>query len=338
MKPCAIRLLVAGVVLLACKRDTATAFERIELPGFSIELPAGKTRSGEGERSQYASGQIKRAHEKRPIYVVGVSWQPGASSTPEDLEAMATAVGAVLADKGGGAPQVVDRKQLTIQGRPAGGITVKAGKIQVQLVEVTCGGRALQLVVGAVDPASLVERMTGSLACHPDPDSEGRLGTDRSPVGFDGLSGWNRLDNPDSFAISDGEVIAMFSAVPDTSALSGGGADKVIDHMMRAILGDWTRSGEDRLTGHGRTRQVFYGQAMIEGELAHIAVSIWTCPDAPGVVGLVIHEPGKPRAEVADILLRARCLGPGEEPPAFELAAPEPADPPDSIEEEPAKE
>lgn len=321
---------IAGVGVLAliamsgCRRDRALAYERVELPGFSIELPKSPNMGPivtASDRERYPAGQIKRGQVREPVHVAALSWQPGVLSTQEELTDMIKIMATAMASKPV-TPRITSPARAdTVAGKPAMRIGVTIEPLELELVEVTCGGRAIQIMVGARAPGPIIERMLRTFDCHPDPAREPELATDRAPVAFDELTGWSAMANPEAFTIINGTTVAVFSVTSDAHQVEKLGFVKVVGAMIETMFGAWTLDTSERPTRHGRTRDLVFGDAVDDGEAIRIAAGLWPCPVGPAVIGLVMQASDGDRAQfretAIDVLMRARCLNPGETPPAL---------------------
>jgi hypothetical protein len=312
-----------GFLLLAgCEKEgspgrTDQPWDRVELPGFSVEMPPGTDMSGPNAGTSYQAGTVKRARTGEPVHITAASWQVGALSTDEELEALGTAAAAALAPATGKPTIITSKRREAINGQPAARLTMEMEPFEMELIEVTCGGRAIQLMVAAVEATPLADRMVRSIDCHPDPVREKELSTDRAPVGFDGLTGWYKTPEPAAFTITDGTTLALFQTIPSSDVLKGDTFERAMGSLMQSFLGSWTAGGSDRPSRHGNTRQVVYGRSSSEGEPIDVAATLWACAGGITTVGMVIHPTSVPRETAIDVLFRARCLAEGEAPPTL---------------------
>lgn len=324
----AVAVAAAGFVTLAAckKREPELTWREVALPGFSLELPDTRSMGPKDAGERYAAGTIRRGRSTRPVHVVGVNWQPGVLSTDEELTDMMEMMAKAMSDTPV-KPRVTGTPvRETIAGEPAVRLDFAVGPMALRLVEVTCGGRAIQLFAGAPEsPDEIMDRMVATFRCTPIAEREAEIAPDRSPVGFEGLpDGWKRTEIDGSgFAITDGVTLAFFAPLSDAGAIERIGFDKIIGAMLEIALGGWDPSDTFHSTRHGASRDIAFGTAPNEDSTIDVGATTWNCPGGAPIfafaMNLAAETPAESRANAIDILSRARCLGPGEQPPAFEL-------------------
>jgi membrane associated rhomboid family serine protease len=135
-----------------------------ELPGFTIDLPAGDTME---QRTAYDTGRLMlKATRGTPGLVV--AWQVGAMSR-EELGAAAKGVASGL--KIQGPPRLVSTPGPG--GVPVDTAVVGEGDLSVRVAALGCGKRTVMVVaLGRFGVEVLHRRALATFRCHPDPQQE----------------------------------------------------------------------------------------------------------------------------------------------------------------------
>lgn len=307
--------LVAAAALLGligCKPGKID-FHRVDLPGFSLELPTELVYRGD-PRADYAVGAVKAERRSRPPYVVHVTWEAGPLSTPDELAAYGRlSVDAIGDPANTVAPSPVESFQ--VGEHPAVRMSLLLRGSPMVLVEIACGQRAVRIAAwtprgGAV----IVDRALASFRCTPVAELEAADAV-ADPVGFDGvdtlLRGWMKVEaEPGQLAITDGSMIALFQKTPGSAPLPVDAIDRMLPGMMKLGGAGWQARGREHKQGPHGGRDVFSGVMTADGEAYDAVVSLWPC-SSNGVLAMVLHD-GQGRDAALDMLLAARCPRPGD--------------------------
>jgi hypothetical protein len=225
-------LRVALIIMLAgCTRSPRSSIEleAVELPGFTIKLPAGDQAapdpSAPGPESSYVAGSIRRSRNAN--LVVRVSWKHGKLADDNTLAEIRRVTAADL------------EHPLEL---PAGGLPTRSFRAKLEghallITEIACGARRFEIwtVADAFDLEALQRSILATARCHPDlaqekqfggADLDRAIGWNRREVRFDLASraGWKQMKSPKGELIltrDDGAalVLMVFENEPSTADL-----------------------------------------------------------------------------------------------------------------------
>lgn len=314
--------LVAVIAITACKRELK--YDRVELPGMSIEMPKSKQRGHlmtTASSQRYASGQVMYGGPRPFLHVAGVSWRPGVRMTTEELETAASGMATLLSKKGETLHVVEQAREVRLGDRVALRSTLASHKLRLVVVDAECGARSVTLFAMAEDPEPLVARMSRTFACTPDAAEDAKLASDRSPLSREGFDGWRRIADDEVFIITDGTIALSAQHNASLSAIDELGIEKALSTMMPPSVGTWSSERVEEVNRYGHTRRMAHGWLNHPDGRSWMIATAWTCGPGAAVFAYVgIDEEmldARSLAEGVDALARARCLTPGEEPPTF---------------------
>jgi hypothetical protein len=251
--------LLALAALVACSKEPT--FERRELPGFSVELPAGQIKE---ESLDYANGRVEILRPAGVQAVVGVNWEVGGTLSRDDLVLFAKGSYGALGLTPGPFIQVPgpDGKPVeTATGTMTGGKRVLTSMI-------TCGGRHIAVVTGGLGEIDPIHgKVVASLACHPDAAREAEL--DRPPLVIDLPTGWKPVrDLPGMTAYTNDDEAILLRAI--TGTRDDAGIPKVLTSLFQAMGAP--------VTVHDRAGDVYPLDGTLEGSKVVGFAMIHLCP------------------------------------------------------------
>ncbi len=278
-----------------------------QLPGFSIDIPAGEIVE---EGTEYQVGRLMLKADVGGRSAVAVTWQIGAASRPElELVAKATAskIGAT-------------RTTRFTASRGPGGVSVETAEMDsdrsmTRLSMLPCGKREIVLMtIGPVGIDGLHSRILQTITCRPDPRAEVTdIGV--APVKMN-LPGWSAIDRTGGqLLLSDGRSLLLLrpGVVSSTGKLG-----EVVAATFNATTGAQvaiTASGPEAATLTG----TFQGNHF-DGWARSLH-----CPTVD--VLLVLFAPDLETAErIGAVTESARCAATGETPSSWP-DAPKPSTP-----------
>lgn len=321
------RLMVRVVIVLVALAGIAceskkVSFHRLELPGFTVEVPRTLTFGGD-LREDYAAGSIK-AQSRKPPYVAGVSWQTGELSTVDELRQLAAVIASGIdAGKMTIAPGIARRTEVA--GQAAVEIDITFGGAPMTLLEVECGVRTVQLMAWSMKGSrEIAERMRATFRCAPVAELEVAGGTG-APVGFDRpddtLAGWARMPSDvGQLALTDEASVVMFTRVADVRAVTPDALDRMIVGMMAIGDVEWKPEGRERRDGPHGARELWRGVMTSEGESLPAVFTLWPCDGLGGNMAIAMIFDEDRRAAALDLVMAARCPRPDDAPLAVPAA------------------
>jgi membrane associated rhomboid family serine protease len=268
-----------------------------ELPGFSIDLPAGEIVE---ESAEYQVGKLMLKNNTGARSAVAVSWQAGAASRAE-LEIIAKAVASTLGLSG-------TRTFTTVPGPGGVGVETVAmdsDRTNMRASVLPCGQRFIMLATFSkfgID--DLHRRMLQTIACHPDPRLE-ETGIGVVPVKVD-LPGWSAIDRTGGqVTLSDGRsILILRSAIVSPTAQLAEVVRAVFDALGAQLV--VTATGPDAATLTGT----------LEGDHVDGWARSVRCPT--GGIPLLLAAPDQDTAErIRALTASARCTAPGEAPSSW---------------------
>jgi len=308
-----MRVAFVYLLLLVCK-PASVDYHRVELPGFSVEVPTTLVYRGD-LRADYPTGAVKDK-QRTPPFVVGVSWSTGALSTLDELDGygklMAQGIGAR------GEVRVVSREAATVGDAAAVRLEVAIKSMPMLFVEIICGKRKIQ-ITGTKPEA---ERVIESLRCTPIAELEATPGTTEL-VGFDApaeaVTGWSRGEaEPGQLAITNGTTVAVFAPTPDATGVTPDAFERLLPGIMEVAGIGWVGKGRERGTGPEGAREVWYGKMKIDGDDLPGAVTMWPCTGrSGGIMAIVVHPTEVARSAALEVVMKARCARPDDPPLAL---------------------
>jgi hypothetical protein len=178
-------LATASCGLAKAIADRQPALRTRPLPGFQIDLPAGKTIE---DGVLYRTGRLT-IHGTVPWqFSLQLEWEPGRLLGDEDADALNRFLGNVFG---------VEARPLGPRTRSSGpgaaptlAWAVAFGRVKSLVTQTECGARRVMLMTGSENPAveQLHRRVLASLRCQPNPVEERAI--DDVPVAFDLGPGW----------------------------------------------------------------------------------------------------------------------------------------------------
>lgn len=306
------RLALAVAVLASCN-PRPTELHRLELPGFSVEVPpyvkAGKDLRYNDDEVDAESG----------IQRVTILWHAGKPLPPDQLEpVIGKAMDEAMED------EVIEwdpARAVTIGGQKAsrldGGFD---GISAVTIVDIACGDRSIMFSLVGLGIRNFRERLLESFLCKPDPAEEAKLAS-AAPVGSDdpaAFEGFRHVDdNRANFTITNDVLTAVFELEHATT--------DAIENLQDTI--DFTYGMSARFTPEGkpetRDGRTFYrGAIAIDKDTTQWAVgAVLRCNPESAVISIVgVDKPGD-RAAAIEWLGKLRCAKPSDPPLAIAPAS-----------------
>lgn len=285
----------ALVALVACSSNDAPTLARRELPGFSIELPAG----GRTDSLDYANGRVEILGG--PLSVA-VNWEPGGQLPREDLVLFAKGTADATGLTAGAIIQIPGPNNT-----PIDTATGTASGKRMLISVVVCGGRHIGVVTGGRDSVDEMHgRIVASIACHPDAVREAEI--DRPPITIDLPPGWHAMHGLPGITMltNDTEGILL-------RAVAGPNDDAALPKTLTALF----QAMGAPVTVHERTGDTFPLDGTLEGSKVVGFAMTRSCP--PNQVIIVALAETQVRANDLAKLVRerARCLRRGEPAPAW---------------------
>jgi hypothetical protein len=305
------RALVLFLFLLGCKRSVE--LRRIQLPGFSLELPSSMHYTGDG-KTDYRSGQL---HDIGDRYVVFVAWQPGEAATVEEMPIAVKAVGEVV-------PQLArmsmsPARSYVIGSQQATRLDTSYEGVAITFIDISCGKRSVMVAFGAEREFEQTrDRILDSFQCHPNAAEDTAIAA-AVPIGVDDpslVANWFRVKNDDAFAMSDGQLILVAVSVPNAGDMTGM-VDKIIPTMFDAAGAKWLGGKREQ---HG-AREFQRGVMEADGERTAGVISIWRCDGTNDALMVLALAPDEDAVTTAiDFVGKLRCAR--RDDPPLPLRAP----------------
>lgn len=299
-------------------------YHRVELPGFSLELPKPAAFTGD-LKAQYRTGQVEA---RFGLKFVAVNWQVGEIATLEELPSIAKVMAAAIPD---GARMTSQPARLEmINGHKATWLDAKIESIDVTFVDIECGKRSVMIGVGAAtDFEAIRSRILKSFTCKPVEADEKAIAS-AVPIGVDDASvlrEWFAVPNDDAFTISNGELLAVFTEIPHT-AIDGKMLERVLPTLFAAYGGTWASARREKRAAVGGEREVHFGTMTMDGEPMPTALALWPCGGGGDMLmGMVMRMDGIDLEPGATFLTKVRCSQPGDPPLPLSPTPPEVSDP-----------
>jgi hypothetical protein len=168
-------LVVVGIAVAMWKRSHATGgWTKRELPGFTIELPAGDR----DEKLDYVIGYAQVGN------IASVSWEPESGAT--DLESQAKAAIAASPELAGARMKVVEIRR---SGATINAVEVSKADGNLWFASVPCGVRRISIISQGSDDKNQLAHVVESVSCHPDPAREEQINT--PPLAIDLPKPWS---------------------------------------------------------------------------------------------------------------------------------------------------
>jgi len=256
------------LLVLGCKRSTE--LKRVELPGFSLELPASVHYTGDG-KTDYRAGTVRDVGDG---LVVFVGWQFGEIASVDEMPVAVRAI--VEAVPALARIELAQARSVEIGGQKATRIDSKIEDVAVTFADITCGKRSVMLGFGAArDFEATRDRILASFQCHPAAADEALA--EAAPIGVDDpavLAGWSRVANEDAFAMTNGRLAVVAVGAPSGGSVTGV-LHRMIPTLFASIGAKWQERGRET---HGG-REYFRGTMTADGEETPGVIAAWPCGD-----------------------------------------------------------
>lgn len=278
-----------------------------QLPGFTVDLPAGKVSQ---ELLDYGLGKYMLKDVAGTNSILSVEWE-GGETTREDLELAATAVGPMIGVAG-------TQKPTQLPG-PSGvavdSVVIDSDKGVFRMTFVPCGKRHLQVVsLGQTGIDRIHRRVVTSIVCRPDKAQE-TMEPGLVPLAIE-LPSWFAIERlPNQVTLTDGTSALLLKAIPGNSATAAD-IQKLVPAMFTAMGGalETTHQQGDRIEMSGT----------IEGDHVDGWMRMVRCP-SHSIMLLAIANDKAGADAVVTLAQSARCLREDEAPPVWpEASAVEP--------------
>ena len=285
--------------------STSNEFRRLELPGFSVDVPTGLG-VGDGSVADYREGKFRlEGHDRR----IAVAWFTALLMSPDDLSVQQPVPSnGSLAFEGAHSFKLGNLDAVRAQ--------AVVGSEPIEFVAIGCGHRTVTIVFDSHEPAPWRDHVVTSFDCHPIAGEEAAL-SNEVPIGVDDpklLTGWHQIENGTTFTIANDQMLISINVTPfrDVNFESGFVATNAFRAM--AAAGHWTSTGlEKRRARDGRERQFQLGTMQVDDMVLGAAVTAWNCGDRTLVV-MSNAAPGADLADVIDVIMKLRCAQPGDPP------------------------
>lgn len=308
--------LVMALVLAGCGSyavpptappSSPSEFRRLELPGFSIDVPAGLGVGG-GNITDYRAGEIKMQGSGQAFEVI---WGVGRVYLGDQLTEM---VRARVAAEFPGHRYELRAPQTTIAGpHLASVLEFTVDDREVAWVSIDCGKRAVTLHISGPQLVALRDHILDSFDCHPVAATE--LALDRSPIGVDEpdlLSDWHQIPNDKGLLLTNDVFALVFQLAPGSDMLTAEFRNS-LPGLIKALTGGvwsntrlekrWTRDGE-RIFQHGTIEAL--------GERRPGLFVAWRCGDQ-STFGLAVPLIAVSDLDsVVELIMKLRCARPGD--------------------------
>jgi hypothetical protein len=311
---------VTCIVALASCKKKPIEFHRIELPGFSVEVP---TFVKAPAKPEYRVGDVERQKFPGKVQVptmVAISWQPGGILAADEMPATVK----ILMDQY--APEAKKTygpiRTTTVGGQRSAQIDAKLDSVDALFADIECGKRSIMLTIATVDDFELVrDRMLKSFICKPIDAEEARLDSQFS-VGADDLKifeGWRYTDEDRSVLnITNGNMVDVFTETPKPDSVDLDGLRGAVPKLFSAFGATFTPDvdGRETRTIPGGERRVYErGKLLADGESMPAVISLWACPERRrAVIALVMVMPDVATSTAIDFVSQVRCAKPGDPP------------------------
>ena len=157
-----------------------------ELPGFTISLPDG----GVTQKLAYGNGHVEIENTGGTGDNLQVQWEPGRLFQDHDVQVLATAL-AHSADVTFDAPE----HGTTAHGDPLIKLRAHLQNGEMAMTWIECGARRVMVMTtGDSDVGGLHQRVVDSFTCHPDPETDAKVGA--LPWTVDLPASWEKRDAP----------------------------------------------------------------------------------------------------------------------------------------------
>ena len=299
------RLAVSVAVLVACNPRPAE-LHRLELPGFSVDVPA-YVKAGPDLR--YSDDEVDG---ESGLQRVTILWNAGKPLPPDRLQpVIGSAMDEAMED------EVIEwdpARAVTVGGQKAsrldGGFD---GVSAVTIVDLACGDRSIMFSLVGLGIRGFREKLLESFVCKPVAAEEARLAT-AAPIGSDdpaAFEGFRHLDdNRANFTITRDGLTAAFELEHATT--------DALEHLQDTISFTYGMAARFTPEGKPETRdgRTFYrGAVAVDRETTQWAVgAVLRCNPETAVFAIVGVETAGDRAPAIEWLKKLRCAQPSDPP------------------------
>lgn len=299
-------------------------FRRLELPGFSIDVPTGLG-VGVGNITDYNAGDVRMQGSGRWFEV---SWHVGVIFLGDRLAEIVR--GSVAASQGRFAEMVrgyaatsqdhryeLREPQTTIAGpHLAGVVEFTIDDQEFAWANIECGRRAVMLIIGGPQVMALRHHILDSFDCHPVAVTELAL-YDDAPIGVDEpdlLADWHRIDDR-LFMLSNDVFELMFHVVAGRDFRDAESRNALMDVINKFSGLTWSNTRlEKRWARDGGERIFQHGTIEISGKRRPGLLTAWQCGDQ-SLFGIVVPLIAvSDLSSVMDLIMKLHCARPGDPP------------------------
>lgn len=283
---------------LAGLMPTTRDWNRVELPGCSVELPGAKPEV----TGDYAGGMVQQMYPDQ----YAISWTTGV--TPDDMDRATVSKAMVDAVRESAHVTLAASADRTIQvaGKPAHELDFKAPTGEsADLVFAQCGARLVQFTVigtSGLSADTTVQHMLDTFTCTPNPELEKH----HDDLAVKPMKGWHRVELESSLVMEDtsGDRISGVVFVEQ----QGLGFEAQLETGLK-LAGYHLRKGPN----HG-AKQSYVGtyDNDADGTSMDVTVLAWKCPNRIATITIP-----KQSAGAMALAETGRCLGPDEDSPVY---------------------
>lgn len=274
---------------------------KVDLPGMSVEAPAGGKLTGE-----YVSGSYGASFPQE----WSVAWQRGALPPVEEMKPIVAGMRKGIEAQTGLKTRLGDAKKRTLGGTPGYEFEITTnGTTTLRVVFGECGGRVINIAsAGSGSAKEIATRMADTFQCTPDASKD----IDRDSVAVDVRPGWWRTAPTGKLMLVNAqEVVLRTDILP-------GGADGKVEELVPTALSAGGMTPDGRPPEERDGRKIWHASLLLDGKPREAVVVSFRCAaDQRIALIYVVSMRGASIADGVALAMTGRCLAPDEKTPSF---------------------
>lgn len=304
-------LMLAGcgsrAVLPTAPPAAPSEFRRLELPGFSIDVPTGLG-VGDGAITEYRTGEVTMQGSGRGFKM---SWNVGRVVFGDQLTGLMRA--RLAAELQGHRYELRDPQTMIAGPHLASVLEYTVDDQEAAWMNIDCGKRVVELQINGPQLAALRDHILDSFDCHPVAAAE--LALDRCPFGIDKpdlLSDWYQIPHDEGLVLTNDVFVLTFQLVAGTDILAAEFYTSLPDRMKGMLGVTWSSTRLEKRWSRDGERILQHGTVEALGERRPGLVVAWRCGDQ-AVFGFALPLIAVPDLDsVVDLIMVLRCARPGD--------------------------